>query len=87
MAREKPPATGDRDVSENREDEALIIGDQDETGTGDEVMGGMGTEELGGPESAEFARGEIDTVAEMDRVTRIMDHATGRGVQKRPAGG
>jgi hypothetical protein len=71
------------EASESEEDEKLIIGDQDETGHGtpdaeDEVMGGMGTDDEFGLQGGQFARGEIDLREQMERTTRIMDHATHR---------
>lgn len=63
---------------ESNEDETDIIGDQDETESDDRVMGGMGTESPTPVTSGEFERGEVDIVEQMDRVTRVMDHATHR---------
>ncbi|MBX3020888.1 MAG: hypothetical protein KF799_04365 [Bdellovibrionales bacterium] len=66
---------------ESSEDEMDIISDQDETTSDDRVMGGMGTESATPVSSGEFERGEIDIVDQIDRVTRVMDHATHRGVE------
>lgn len=70
-------------ASENTEDEAQILGDQDETRSAlpddeDAVMGGMGTADEFGLESGAFARGEIDLKEQMERTTRAFDRATHR---------
>lgn len=78
-----PSSFGAGAASENTEDEAQILGDQDETSSGipnevDEVMGGMGTADEFGLESGAFARGEIDLKEQMERTTRAFDRATHR---------
>lgn len=63
--------------TENLEDEANILADQDETlmanpSDNDQNIGSDGTEDFG-LETAEFARGEIDVKEQMDRTTKKMD--------------
>lgn len=70
-------------ATENTEDEAQILANQDETRSGaldedDAVMGGMGTADEFGLESGAFARGEIDLKEQMERTTRAFDRATHR---------
>jgi len=64
--------------TENLEDEANILADQDETmlanpSDNDPNMGGDGTDEDYGLDPAEFARGEIDVKEQMDRTTENMN--------------
>lgn len=64
--------------TENLEDEANILADQDETmlvnaADNDVNMGADGTDEDYGLDPAEFARGEIDVKEQMDRTTENMN--------------
>ena len=71
------------EMGENREDEAQIVTDQDETQelrvdaddrTGDEVERSL--------DADAYETGEVDVAEQFRRNKRVMDHAKGRGEKK-----
>lgn len=76
MPNESQKEEEDVTTGENERDEADIIGNQDETDSGapnrdDRVMGAGPTDTLApSVEPADFVRGEVDLVQQMDRAER-----------------
>lgn len=80
---------GDRESIGNRRDESQIIADQDMTNEGDitaldENMGAISNSlDALEDEPAEFIRGEVDVVEQMNRTTRAMEEAIDRSTGRR----
>ena len=78
------------DILENPRDEAMILGDQDQTSEDSQILDeNMGLDAQSAnsleEEPAEFVRGEVDVVEQMKRTSRAMDdiiHGHGQGGTK-----
>ena len=67
------------DIPIEMEDESAILTNQDETDPGevdldDDMMGAGPTDRLSAAEPNDFARGEVDVKAQMDRAARAIDY-------------